>query len=112
MNDCVFCAIIANQLPHKKIYEDDQVIVIEDISPKAPIHYLIIPKVHVKDLTSLGKEQLHLAQAIANAAQQIASKNPDAADFRLLINNGYNAGQRVFHLHAHFLAGRIAGEEL
>jgi histidine triad (HIT) family protein len=102
--DCIFCKIIAGTIPSVKILENEQVIVIKDIKPKAPIHYLIIPKKHSEDIRSWDKETLPLASEIFAVAQQL-SQQLNNTDFRLIISNGHDAGQRVFHAHVHFLAG-------
>ena len=106
MKDCIFCNIINGSLPSDIVYENDAVFVIKDIAPKAPIHYLIIPKKHLKDVTACAPEDLSVAGSMGEAAQYLAANIPHAEDYRLVINNGYKAGQRVFHLHMHFLAGR------
>lgn len=107
MNECVFCQIKERKLPAQWVFEDDNVFVIKDRSPKAPIHYLIIPKEHVVDIQSLLPDQLKLGSLIFKTAQYLARTIPEAAQFNLFINNGPDAGQKVFHLHAHFLAGRL-----
>ncbi len=103
LTDCVFCKIIAHQIPATIIAENDKIMAIKDIAPKASIHYVIMPKKHYKDLTEL--DNCCLASSMIAMAQQIAQDNPDAQEYKLVINNGYNVGQRVFHLHMHFLAG-------
>ena len=105
MNDCVFCKIIARQIPADIIAETDDVIVIKDINPKAPIHYLILPKKHIKDLQSFEKQDCCYASKMLLMARDLSHANPQAAQFRLIMNNGHAAGQRVFHSHIHFLAG-------
>lgn len=101
--DCIFCKIIAGQAPAEKIAETDDVLVIKDLYPKASIHYLIIPKHHYQDISSL--DDCCVGSRMLQMARQLSGQDPDAKDYRLLINNGYGVGQRVFHLHMHFLAG-------
>lgn len=85
--------------------ENDRVIAIKDIAPKAPIHYVIIPKKHVKDIQSLDQKDLSIAEDLFAAARELAQTVSGTGDFKFVVNSGYNAGQRVFHLHAHFLVG-------
>lgn len=110
MNDCIFCKIIAREIPAQIIAENDDILVIQDINPKATIHYLIIPKKHIKDVQSFGKGDCCVAGKMFKMAQQISLADERAVDFKLLINNGYAAGQRVFHVHMHFLAGQRLNE--
>jgi histidine triad (HIT) family protein len=110
MENCVFCQIIEKKLPSTILYEDDAVIVIKDRAPKAPIHYLIIPKKHIPDINSLKNDDYSVGSVIFKTAQKIPSLVSQAENFNLLVNNGFNAGQRVFHLHTHFLAGKRISE--
>ena len=103
LTDCVFCKIIAREIPATVIAENDKVLAIKDIAPKAAIHYVIMPKQHYKNLTEL--DNCCIASSMIALAQKISKDNPDAAEYKLVINNGYSAGQRVFHLHMDFLAG-------
>jgi len=102
---CLFCDIVAGKLPATIIDQDDNVIVIKDINPKAPVHYLIIPKKHVRDIVSLEAETADLLGKIGLMAKKIAHEKLNDGAFRLIINNGPGAGQSVFHLHCHFLSG-------
>lgn len=110
MNDCIFCKIIERKVPSNIIFEDNSTIIIKDRAPKAQVHYLIIPKKHVQDIQSLSNNDHNIGSIIFSEAQKLSKSTPGAEHFKLVINNGYNAGQRVFHLHAHFLAGHISGE--
>lgn len=101
----IFSKIIAREIPAKIIAENDDVIVIEDIAPKARIHYLIIPKQEIRDIQSIAQDQFAIAGKLFAMAQQLSKTVPGADHFRIVINNGERAGQRVFHLHLHFLAG-------
>ena len=103
---CIFCKIIAGQVITDIVVENDDIIVIKDIVPKAPTHYLIIPKKHISDITALVRADLELAGKIMLMAKQIAVDMLEKPAFRLLMNNGADVGQSVFHLHCHFLAGK------
>lgn len=104
--NCIFCKIIAQELPSEIIAESEDYLVIQDIAPKAPVHLLIIPKKHIQDVSSLDHEDCCMAANMFLIAQQIAQEIPEAKSFRLVVNNGEEAGQRVQHLHMHFLAGK------
>lgn len=101
----IFSKIIAREIPATIIAENDDVIVIQDIAPKAPIHYLIVPKIEVRDIQSLTEEQLPIVTKLFAMAQHLSKTVEGASHFRIVINSGERAGQRVFHLHLHFLAG-------
>ncbi len=103
--DCIFCKIIAKQIPTSIIEETETILVIKDISPQAPIHYLIIPKEHRKDLLALGQKDREMAADILYMTHILAKKH-DVVSFKLVNNNGAASGQSVFHIHFHFLAGK------
>lgn len=104
-NDCIFCRIIKGEIPAKVIAQNDYVIAIEDIAPKAPIHYLIIPKTHLENLQHLKDEHDKYIIESARMARDISVKL-GGKGFNLIANNGKDAGQIVFHLHWHFISGR------
>ena len=108
--DCIFCKIIAKEIPSNFIKETDDLIVVKDIAPKAPIHYLIVPKKHIKDIQEMSSDDMHLTSSMFKIAQELSSELKDDGHFRLMVNSGFNAGQRVFHLHMHFLAGTIMAD--
>lgn len=104
MSDCVFCRIIRGEVPVKPVVETDDLLVLNDIAPKAPIHQLIIPKKHIADIRLFSAEDLALGTHVLTMAQSLSRAQGDIP-FRLLMNNGFEAGQRVMHAHMHFLAG-------
>jgi len=104
--ECIFCKIIDKTIPATIVAENDGVIVIQDRAPKAPVHYLIIPKKHTQNIASMTADELPLAQEMFAMAQQLSKALPGNGDFRFIINNGSGVGQSVFHLHGHFLAGK------
>ena len=106
VSSCIFCKIIAKQIPSTIITENDQVIVIKDIYPKAPIHYLIIPKKHIVDIAAFEAGDADLAASMLMMAKELTIMLDGSKAFKLLVNNGADAGQMVFHSHMHFLAGK------
>lgn len=105
MTDCLFCKIIAGEIPSQKVYEDDNYYAFNDISPQAPTHFLVIPKKHISMISEMSDEDRELIGGLFSVASKICvEKSID--DFRLVINNGAGAGQTVFHIHLHVLAGR------
>ena len=105
-NECIFCSILSQKIPAPIIAENDAVFVIKDINPKAPIHYLIITKKHIHSLQQMAQTDAHLTTSLFLMAQHLAEKTPDNS-CRLIMNNGATSGQSVFHMHVHFLAGKI-----
>ncbi len=104
--DCIFCRIIAGDIPAAIVDQNEDVIVIEDIHPKAPIHYLIIPKVHVESVQTLEQKDSHYVAGMMMMAKKLSEKLSGDRSFRLIMNNGSGVGQSVFHLHCHFLSGK------
>ena len=110
MNDCLFCKMASGAIAVKKVYEDDHLFAIEDINPVAPVHILIIPKKHLVNTLELTPEDDHLIGAVHRVAAGLArERGVDAEGFRLVNNNNAGAGQSVFHIHFHLLAGRKLG---
>ncbi len=105
--NCIFCKIINKEIPAKIIAENENVFVIKDIAPKAPIHYLIIPKKHISDVSRLENTERDIAADLLLMAKQLSESDERAKAFKLNSNNGAAAGQEVFHIHLHFLAGKI-----
>lgn len=109
--DCVFCRIIAGEIPSERVHEDEKVIAFKDLSPQARVHVLVVPRAHLRDVTELAQHPALLAHT-AQTARKIAADLGDG-DFRLIFNTGAGAGQTVFHVHAHVLAGgKLAEGEL
>lgn len=108
--NCIFCKIITGHIPSQKIHENSDLIVIKDIAPRAPIHYLIIPKKHIKDLQSVTSQDRGLLSEILLAAQKLSHDLAQPQEFRIVSNNGSSVGQSVFHIHFHFLAGKTFSE--
>ena len=102
---CIFCKIIQKTIPSTIIAENEHVIVVQDIAPKAPIHYLIIPKIHVESITTLSDKDAAYCAHMLHMARDLGNKRPSPS-FNIIINNGAAAGQSVMHLHLHFIAGK------
>ena len=102
---CIFCRIIKGEIPSAKVYEDDKMYVFKDIEPKAKVHLLAIPKTHFKLLDEAGKEELDVLGHMLSKIPQIAKENGCEGGYRLIVNQGDDAGQTVFHLHIHILGG-------
>jgi histidine triad (HIT) family protein len=107
--DCLFCKIIAGTIPSKKLYEDDDCLAFNDIHPAAPIHFLMIPKKHIAMLAEVTFEDTELLGKMMVLAPKIAlqagARSGKAGGFKVLINNGADGGQEVYHMHMHVLAG-------
>ena len=113
MDECIFCRIINKEIPSKIVYEDDFVIAFDDIKPQAPVHVIVIPKKHVKDISELSEEDGVLHTAMMKACVKVAEiKGIKQDGFRLINNCGRNAGQTVFHVHIHVLGGRCFGDTI
>lgn len=102
---CIFCKIIQRTIKATVVRENDHVIVIEDISPKAPTHFLIIPKKHIINIATMQPDEKSYALEIITMAHEL-SRALSIENFNLISNNGAGAGQSVFHMHMHFLAGK------
>jgi histidine triad (HIT) family protein len=105
MTDCLFCKIVDGKIPSKRVFEDERVLAFEDIAPKAPTHLLVIPKKHIAGLAHASAEDAPLLGEVAVRAAAIARER-GLEHYRLVVNNGEEAGQSVFHLHFHLLGGR------
>jgi histidine triad (HIT) family protein len=109
-NDCLFCRIVAGEIPATVVHETDTTLAFRDIGPKAPTHVLVIPKTHHADVAALAQADPALAGELVAAAAAVADAEGLLFDgFRLLFNTGAHAGQEVFHVHAHVLGGAPLG---
>ena len=106
MEDCIFCKIIKGDLPSKKEFENDKIVVFHDINPKAEVHILIVPKKHISSLIEAEKEDRDLLGDMMIEAKNTAQKlNFNRDGYKIVINNGRGSGQIIFHLHMHLLGG-------
>jgi len=106
MTDTIFSKIIDRKIPADIVYEDDLCLAFRDVNPQAPVHILVIPKKPVPMITKAEKDDQELLGHLMLTAAQIAKDAGFGESFRLVVNNGADAGQTVFHLHIHILAGR------
>jgi len=104
VDDCLFCRIVGGHVPAKVAYEDDDVVAIHDVFPRAPFHVLVMPRRHVPDLAAL--DDAVLGGRLLAAVGRVAAASGHPGGFRVVVNNGEAAGQSVKHLHIHVLAGR------
>jgi histidine triad (HIT) family protein len=107
VDGCLFCAMVAGDIPVDVVFSDDTVIAFRDISPQAPTHVLVVPRVHVRDLVELA-DRPELAAQVLGGVRSTADAL-DVTEFRTVFNTGAAVGQSVFHVHAHLLAGRPFG---
>lgn len=103
--DCLFCGIVADEIPSDRVFEDDEVIVFRDINPRAPTHVLAIPRRHVASLAELTDADGDLLAALFGALRRVAA-DAGLDAYRIVSNVGAESGQSVFHLHVHLLGGR------
>ena len=110
MNDCIFCKIAAGEIPAAKLYDDGEVLAFRDINPEAPVHLLVIPRRHIATLNDLTEADAALIGRLYLAAKRVAAESGVAdSGYRTVINCNRAAGQIVFHVHLHLLAGRELG---
>lgn len=105
-DNCIFCKIIAGEIPSAKVYEDDKMLVFKDIEPKAKVHLLAVGKDHFKLLSEADEKRADLIKYMLGKIPEIAEENGCKNGYRLVINQGDDAGQTVFHLHIHILGGQ------
>ncbi|MEC5205898.1 MULTISPECIES: HIT domain-containing protein [Vogesella] len=106
MSDCIFCKIAKGEIPAKKAYEDDDVVVFHDINPKADVHLLLIPKLHVESLAQCDIRHQQILGKLLLLAPVLAAEHGLAQGFKTAINTGVGGGQEVFHLHVHVYGNR------
>ncbi len=107
---CIFCRIIKGEIPSSKVYEDDEMCVFKDVEPKAKVHLLAVPKTHFKLLSEAGDNEREILARMLAKIPRIAAENGCDNGYRLIINQGDDAGQTVFHLHIHILGGEKLSE--
>ncbi len=101
--NCIFCKIANGEIPTEFVYESENVVVFKDINPQAPTHLLVVPKVHIPSLAQLNDKNL-MSELLSGVIE--ATKKLNITDYRTVINTGSKAGQEVFHIHIHVMAGR------
>jgi histidine triad (HIT) family protein len=103
--NCIFCKIVAGQVPSRKLYEDDELFVFHDIAPWAPVHFLIIPKVHIATLYDTGDEHAAMMGRMMALAPRLAQEQGVVNGFRIVVNTGPDGRQEVQHMHMHVMGG-------
>ena len=106
--DCIFCKIAVGEIPSNKVYEDDLIVAFHDIAPAAPVHVLFIPKAHIAGVREITADNAAVVAHIFTVIPQVA-KALGVTDYRIVSNNGVDAGQTVHHLHFHLLGGATLG---
>lgn len=112
MENCIFCKIIAGEIPSNKVYEDEDMLVFRDINPQAKVHCLCVPKSHFATLSEMNEQQAEIVKKCLVKIPGLAVELGLSDGYRLIINQGKDAGQTVFHLHIHILGGQDLGEKL
>jgi histidine triad (HIT) family protein len=113
MSDCLFCKIIAGEIPSKKLYEDDEMLAFSDIKPMAPVHFLVVPKKHIDNMLFLEEADTALVGRLFYKAQELAKEQGcEERGGRFVVNAKIDGGQTVEHLHIHFLGGHELGLSL
>jgi len=110
--NCLFCKIIAGDIPSTKVYEDETIYAFRDIAPQAPTHILVVPKAHIESVNGITAENSAVVTHIFEVIPQIAAAEGLAGVYRVVSNCGADAGQTVFHLHFHILGGRDLGPKM
>ena len=105
MDNCIFCKIIRGEIPCRKVYEDDEMLAFHDINPVAPVHFMLIPKLHLASLAEAGEAHAAMLGRMLLLAPRLAKEQGLENGFRTVINTGKGGGQEVFHLHIHIIGG-------
>ena len=105
MSICLFCKIMKGEIPSSKIYEDDEIFAFNDIHPVAPVHFLMIPKLHIESLVDVEEAHQKMLGKMLLLAPRLAEAQGCTNGFRTIINTGHVGGQEVFHLHVHIIGG-------
>lgn len=105
MGDCIFCKIACGEIPCRKVYEDDEVLAFHDINPVAPVHFMLVPKLHLASLAEAEDEHAALLGRMLLLVPKLAHEQGLENGFRTVINTGKGGGQEVFHLHIHVIGG-------
>lgn len=108
---CIFCEIIAGNIPSTKVYEDDKILAFKDINPVAPVHIIVVPKVHIESANDVNSQNSDVISALFEKIPEIA-KSQGIDSFRIINNCGDDAGQTVKHLHFHIIGGLEMGEKI
>ncbi len=112
MDNCIFCKIIAGDIPSNKVYEDEDMLAFRDINPQAKVHVLVVPKSHFATLAEMNEAQAELVKKCLQKIPHIAQLLGLEKGYRLIVNQGEDAGQTVHHLHIHILGGQSMGEKM
>jgi histidine triad (HIT) family protein len=103
--NCIFCKIVAGEIPAQKVFEDEDLLAFRDIHPKAPLHLLVIPKKHIESMASLAEADTQVMGRMMVLAGRLAAENGSPDGFRTVVNTGRVGRQEVYHLHMHLLGG-------
>ncbi|MCW2814586.1 MAG: histidine triad protein [Nocardioides sp.] len=109
MDDCLFCKIVAGEIPAEVVHTTERTVAFRDVNPQAPTHVLVVPKDHYADAAALAAGDPETSAELVRTAAAVATAEGHGADYRLVFNTGAGAGQTVFHTHLHVLAGRDLG---
>ncbi len=112
MENCIFCKIVAGEIPSQKVYEDEEIVAFKDVNPQAKVHVLVVPKQHFATLAEMNLAQAEVLKHAMMRIPFIASTLGLSGGYRLIVNQGADAGQTVHHLHIHILGGQTLGEKM